>query len=109
MKQTTSDVPEQGHDMVRMRGFGLRLMREDDAIEEIAGLQQQVFDADPMVAAMAIDRIARLQRGACRATVPAWDPRSGRAEKIGEENPIEWVRATERMVREAKRRRRISK
>ena len=80
-----------------------------NAIDEIADLQQQVFDPDPMVAAMAIDRIARLQRGACRAIVPEWDPHSARAEKIGQENPIEWVRAAEREVREAKRRRRISK
>lgn len=37
----------------------------------------------------------------------SYDPLDAQADRVGEENPIRWVRWTERRVREAKRLRRI--
>jgi hypothetical protein len=43
--------PGESHDMVRMRGMGLRIMREQD-------LEDQIFDVDPQRAARAVDWLA---------------------------------------------------
>ena len=114
-KWQRDDVPDQGRDMVRMRGNALAQMHRADADEEIEALEEELDDVlalnDRALAghvAVLIDTIAGLEDGSLRASVPAYDPDDERATKVGHENPIEWVRRTERKVREAKRLRRIS-
>jgi len=120
-----ADVPESGRDMVRMRGTALRLMHEADRDEEIEQLEEQLEEArDAHDEAFRFnclddidhwsnriesieDEIAGLESGAYRPAVPPYDPADERAVKVGHENPIAWVRRTEREVREIKRKRRI--
>jgi hypothetical protein len=101
-------------DMVRMRGWGLRLMHEDDAAEEIEAIEAELEAIDwndrenTEAIAVLIDAVEGLAKGEYRARVPDYDPADDRAVKVGHENPIRWVRKTEARMKETKRRRRIA-
>jgi hypothetical protein len=106
----------QERDMARMHGWGLRLMREQDAAEYLdelgEELDQLLDEQDPKLSAGAIaeliDLMDDIEAGRIHAPVPAYDPADERAVKVGHENPIRWVRETEARVKEMKRRRRIA-
>lgn len=97
---------------MRLKGDALAMIRRIDALVQIAGLQEerrlmQEMDVDDEQLADIDDHIAGLRSGAYAPRIPAYDERDAVADRVGEENPIEWVRWTERRVREAKRLRRI--
>lgn len=114
--------------MARMRGMALKQMRKADLDEAVEQLEdelgrleeerqdlfrfksqdwrQQLLDLDDRIGCLKVE-IEGLEDGTWRAPVPAYDPADEVAVKRGHENPIAWVRRTEREVREAKRLRRI--
>lgn len=99
----------QERDMARMHGWGLRLMREQDAAEYLDELGEeldQLLDAGAI--AELIGLMDDIEARRIHAPVPAYDPADERAVKVGHENPIRWVRETEARVKEMKRRRRIA-
>lgn len=99
MKRTPYGIPgDGGLDMVRMRGWGLRLMHEADRQAEIEAVEADLEDLDPddpeneALIELLQDVIADLEAGHVRARVPDYDPADEVANKIGHENPIQWVR-----------------
>ncbi len=106
----------ESRDMVRMRGHALAVMRREDAdeyLEELSEELDQLLDEqDPKKNAAAIaeliDLMDDIESGRCFAPVPAFDPADDRAVKVGHENPIQWVREQEKLMKELKRKRRIS-
>jgi len=107
---------EGGHDMMRMKGQALRMMREqdrDEYLEELGEELDQLLDEeDPKKNAIAIgeliDLMEGIESGAYAAPVPAYDPRDERAARVGHENPTQWVREQEKLMKELKRKRRIT-
>jgi hypothetical protein len=98
MKRTPYGIPDGGNDMARMRGWGLRLLRQADVEAELDALIDELAEIDiddpdnREHVMMLADAIAGLESGDYRARVQPYDPADERAVKVGHENPIEWVR-----------------